>query len=172
MPFQILLGDINKVPTEAIVHPVSGNIKNELEVRIHPLRVNMKNSDYDEVIKVIIGQNSLLPAGQHNFQYVIKAPFPYSDDGYNDPETVLRHCYQSALRIVRDFNLKEVAFPLVGSEERGISKELALQIATDEIRQFLKKYEEASILLVVRDKRSFLPDSRMLVNGKPQVPTV
>ena len=74
----------------------------------------------------------------------------------------LRSCYRNSLRIVTEQAFERVAFPLIGSGERGFPKELALRVATEETAKYLDKHPEVQIILVIHDKNDFQPDAALL----------
>ena len=159
MPFQIISGDIQTSYGEARVEPFPDRT-GASEAQIHPLRGLDQAREYDEIGTVCISEYSLTRAGQGDCRYVIKTPVPDDAASLSDPD-IIRHCYRSALQIVRDFGLKSVAFPLIGVTGNDSSKELALHIAAEEIRSFLNENDDTDILLVIRDKLNFMPDVRV-----------
>ncbi len=159
MPFQIIRGDIKTASGDARVEPFLDRT-GAAEALIHPLKGMDQYHGYDELGTVSITEYSLTRASQKESQYVIRTPVPYEAVSLSEPN-IVRHCYKSALKITRDFGLKSVAFPLIGSADQEGSKELALKIAVEEIRGFLNDNEDTDILLVVRDKLNFLPDTRL-----------
>ena len=72
---------------------------------------------------------------------------------YTEKE-ILRSCYQTALKTAAELNCKSVAIPLLATGNYRFPKDLALQIAIDEISRFLLEHE-VDVLLVVYDKESY-----------------
>ena len=157
MPFRIINSDINSVPSDARVETSSDC----QETRIYPLLNDVHESQYDEIGTIAVDEYSLSRAGNQNCRYVIQTPAPPDKSPMSSPD-IVRHCYRSALQIVRDFGLRKVAFPLIGNETEGWPKNLALQIATEEITSFLDTDEDTDILLVIRDKQDFWPNAEVL----------
>ena len=149
MPFQIISGDIQTSYGEARVEPFPDRT-GAAEAQIHPLKGMDQAREYDEIGTVCISEYSLTRAGQGDCRYVIKTPLPDDAASLRDPD-IIRHCYRSALQIVRDFGLKSVAFPLIGVTGNGRSKELALHIAAEEIRSFLNELTYVIIVLPAAD---------------------
>lgn len=158
MPFQIISGDIKTVSCDARVEPFLSRAGIE-EVKIRPIKGADRYCKFDKLWTLSTNKycSRQEPGG---CKYIIRTSVPREGASLSDPD-VIRHCYRSALEIVQDLGLKSVAFPLIGSADEEGSKELALQIAAEEIRNFLNYNEETSILLVVRDKQNFLPNKRM-----------
>lgn len=156
MPFRIVEGSIKTASSEVRVEPYldrSGAAK----VQFRPLNDIDLYGEYDRLDTVSISEYSLTPARQRDCRYVIRTPVPCGENSLSDPDAV-RYCYKSALQIVHDLGLRSVAFPLIGVADGEKSKELALQIAAEEIRRFLNDNEDTDILLVIHDKKNFLPD--------------
>ena len=156
MPFRIVEGNIKTASSEVRVEPYldrSGAAK----AQFRPLNGIDQYGEYDRLDTVSISEYFLTPARQRDCRYVIRMPVAYGENSLSDPDAV-RYCYKSALQIVHDLGLRSVAFPLIGVADGEKSKELALQIAAEEIRRFLNDNEDTDILLVIHDKLNFLPD--------------
>ena len=140
MPFRIVEGSIKTASSEVRVEPYldrSGAAK----AQFRPLNGIDQYGEYDRLDTVSISEYSLTPARQRDCRYVIRTPVAYAEDSLSDPDAV-RYCYKSALQIVHDLGLRSVAFPLIGVADGENSKELALQIAAEEIRRFLNDNED------------------------------
>lgn len=108
-----------------------------------------------------IAEYELRRANRQNCRYMINAPLSGGVGSYASPDSI-RCCYRRAMRIASDFDLKSIAFPLIGSEAENCPKEVALYIATEEIRSFLRTNEDTDIILVIPDKRDFRPSPSLL----------
>lgn len=101
------------------------------------------------------GGNPFLQAEKNGIKYIIHTiGTHYQEDA---PETVknLRNCYRNALRVAKNFDCKSVAIPLLATGNYGFPKELALQVAQEEIDGFLEQNEDMNVILVVYDKESY-----------------
>ena len=159
MPFQIILDDINRISCDAIVETYLDH-RNETEAKIYPVPNDLFDQ-CDEIETISASEFSLIRAARKNCKYTIHTPIPHNASSIYDPE-ILRYCYKSALQIVQDFGLNKVAFPLIGSDKEEAFKERALQIALEEISRFIKENEDVTILLVIRSKRNFCPNPKLL----------
>lgn len=159
MPFHIVQDEIRRIPCDALVEAVIDHIGTR-EARIYPVPDDFAES-FDEIGTISIDEYSLSCANKRNQRYVIHTPVPHSERFLGDPE-VIRQCYRNALQIVEDFGLKKVAFPLICGMQEECHKEDALQIASDEISQYIKEHEDTTILLVIRNKQDFRPNPRLL----------
>ena len=156
MPFQIIEGNIITASSEVRVEPFR-DLSGTEKVQLYPLNSIDQYGEYDRLDTVSISEYSLTPARQKSCRYVIRTPVAYGEHQLCNPN-VVRYCYKSALQIVHDLGLRSVAFPLIGISDGENSKELALQIAAEEIRLFLNDNEDTDILLVIDDRLNFLPD--------------
>ena len=160
MPFQVVKANIESVPCEARVEAVpdpTGTVK----AQIRPLGERLSADGSDRPDALDVGRISSARAKQRLCQYIITVPAPDGERLSWAPDT-LRACYRSALLLVRDLELTSVAFPLIGSGSERCPKDLARQIASEEIGRFLRLYEDTTVFLAVRDKRDFSPDPRLL----------
>lgn len=159
MPFQIVEGNIKTSSSEVRVEPFR-DLSGTEKAQLYPLNGIVQYGEYDRLDTVSISEYSLSPSRQRDCRYVIRTPVPYETASLREPD-VVRHCYKSALQIVHAHGLRSVAFPLIESGDGESSKELALQIAAEEIRRFLNDNEDRDILLVIDDKLNFLPDRQV-----------
>ena len=158
MPFQIV-DRIPDKPWDAVVCPTTEGSEEGLSAAqiVH----NKDYSEYAHLGTVAFCHYTLALETPRSCRYTIQTPLPQRPEMFSGEE-IIRHCYKSALQIVHDFELEKVAFPLIDARRKECPKELALQIATEEITKFLEDHEDTDILLVVRDKREFCPDSGLL----------
>ena len=87
-------------------------------------------------------------------RHVIHTVGPVWIDGKHGEVDTLASCYLSSLRLADDLHFETIAFPLIAAGAYGFPKELALQIATETIRDFLKD-REMTVYLVVYSKEAF-----------------
>lgn len=78
---------------------------------------------------------------------------PYKD-GTHGEVNILRSCYSTSLKIAAELNCKSVAIPLLASGHYAFPKDIALQVAVEEISRFLLE-NEISVCLVVYDDESY-----------------
>ena len=160
MAFKILRNDITKVRTDAIVNTAN------------PLPAVGRGTD--STIYEAAGREQLLAERQkigaiergqsawtlafnlkkHGIKYIIHTIGVFYRDGNHSEKEILRSCYQTALKTAAELNCKSVAIPLLATGNYRFPKDLALQIAVDEISKFLLEHE-VDVLLVVYDKESY-----------------
>ena len=160
MAFKILRNDITKVRADAIVNtanpmPVIGRGTDstiyEAAGREQLLEERRKIGAIER------GQSAWTPAfnlKKHGVKYIIHTIGVFYQDGNHGEKEILRSCYQTALKTAAELNCKSVAIPLLATGNYRFPKDLALQIAIDEISRFLLEHE-VDVLLVVYDKESY-----------------
>ena len=160
MAFKILRNDITKVCADAIVNtanpmPVIGR---GTDSTIYEAAGRDKLLAARKEIGVIErGQSAWTPAfnlKKHGVKYIIHTIGVFYQDGNHGEKEILRSCYQTTLKAAAELNCKSVAIPLLSSGFYRFPKELALQIAVEEISRFLLEHE-VDVLLVVYDKESY-----------------
>lgn len=160
MSFKILRNDITKVRADAIVNtanpmPVVGR---GTDTAVYEAAGRDKLLAARKEIGVIErGQSAWTPAfnlKKHGVKYIIHTIGVYYRGGLHGEKDILRSCYTTALQTAAELNCKSVAIPLLASGNYGFPKELALQIAVEEISRFLLEHE-IDVFLVVYDKDSY-----------------
>ncbi len=160
MAFKILRNNITKVCADAIVNtanpmPVVGS---GTDTAVYEAAGWDKLLAARKEIGVIErGQSAWTPAfnlKKHGVKYIIHTIGVFYQDGNHGEKEILRSCYQTALKTAAELNCKSVAIPLLASGFYRFPKELALQIAVEEISRFLLEHE-VDVLLVVYDKESY-----------------
>ena len=160
MAFKILRNDITKVHAEAIVNtsnpiPVIGR---GTDSSIYEAAGREQLLEARRKIGVIErGQSIWTPSfnlRKHGVKYIIHTSGVIYRDGNHGEKDILRSCYQTALTIAAELNCKSVAIPLLASGNYRFPKDLALQIAVEEISRFLLEHE-VDVFLVVYDAESY-----------------
>lgn len=165
MPFQIVRDRIDTVWCDAVVDTSAQAALDHYSLLLSTDSFQATDEapeDYDTIGTIGIGEYELRRANGKNCQYIINTLLPEGLGSFTGPE-IIRHCYRRALEIASDFDLKSVAFPLIGSESDDCPKEMALEIASEEIRSFLSSHEDTNIILVIPDKRDFRPSPSLLL---------
>jgi len=143
MPFSIILGDITKMNTDAIVD-ATGDSQHAEKCSA---RIFCKTADL-----FYTKGYGLKP------DYIIHACSPDYDEFDNkESENLLRNIYTNSLFLAKQLKINSIAFPLIVSGKHGYPKDKALKIAVQEITAFLKE-EDMSIYLVLSDKKEYMID--------------
>ena len=160
MPFKIERNDITKIRADAIVNtanpqPVIGRGTDtavyEAAGRDELLESRRKIGEIKR------GESAWTPAfklKKNGVKYIIHTVGIHYEDGAHGEKEILRGCYSSALKLAVELKCKSVAIPLLASGNYGFPKELALQLAVEEISRFLLE-NEITVCLVVYDNEAY-----------------
>ena len=160
MAFKILRNDITKVRADAIVNtanpiPVIGR---GTDSSIYEAAGREQLLEARRKIGVIERGQSIWTTAfnlkKHGVKYIIHTSGVFYRDGNHGEKEILRSCYQTSLNIATELNCKSVAIPLLASGNYRFPKDLALQIAVEEISRFLLEHE-VDVFLVVYDAESY-----------------
>lgn len=165
MPFEIIRNDITRMRVDAIVNTANPRpvIGSGTDAAIHmaagpELLECRKEIGFIDTGKVAITPGFSLPA-----KFVIHTVGPVWYDGGHGEAWLLRQCYDNALQLAVEQGLESIAFPLISTGNYGFPKQLALQVATEAITQFLLDHE-MMVYLVVFSKRSFELSGKLMAN--------
>ena len=160
MPFKIERNDITKIRADAIVNtanpqPVIGRGTDtavyEAAGRDELLESRRKIGEIKR------GESAWTPSfklKKNGVKYIIHTVGIHYEDGAHGEKEILRGCYSSALKLAVELKCKSVAIPLLASGNYGFPKELALQLAVEEISRFLLE-NEITVCLVVYDNEAY-----------------
>ena len=160
MAFKILRNDITKVRADAVVNtanpiPVIGR---GTDSSIYEAAGREQLLEARRKIGVIERGQSIWTSAfnlkKHGVKYIIHTSGVFYRDGNHGEKEILRSCYQTSLNIAAELNCKSVAIPLLASGNYRFPKDLALQIAVEEISRFLLEHE-IDVFLVVYDAESY-----------------
>lgn len=162
MPFSIVLGDITKMNTDAIVNAANtslakgGGVCGAIFAAADDERLadECRAIGYCETGKAVYTKGYNLKA-----KYIIHACGPiYDENDKKGSEDLLRNAYVNSLFLAKQLQVESISFPLISSGIYGYPKNEALKIAVEEIASFIKK-EEMTIYLVLFDKNEYITDS-------------
>lgn len=160
MAFKILRNDITKVRADAIVNtanPLPAVGRGTDSTIYEAAGREQLLAERQKIGAIERGQSAWTPAfnlKKHGVKYIIHTIGVFYRDGNHGEKEILRSCYRTALKTAAELNCKSVAIPLLATGNYRFPKDLALQIAVDEISKFLLEHE-VDVLLVVYDKESY-----------------
>ena len=159
MPLQIVREDITLMAVDAIVNPAD----QEPRVGSGVERAIYEAAGYGQLLeqrrkigRLAPGAVGITEAFGLPAKHIIHvAGIPWMEGTYEELP-MLRSCYENALRCAEEQGCRSLAIPFQAAGYLGYPKELALKIATETIRSFLKdaetrKQEELLVYLVVYD---------------------
>ena len=160
MPFEIIRNDITHMQVDAIVNtanprPVIGSgVDAAIHAKAGPLLLAAR-----KLIGIMnTGEARVTPGFRLPCRHVIHTVGPVWEDGGHGEAWLLRKCYDNSLKAALRYRCKSVAFPLISSGNYGFPKKIALQVAVDSIRDFLKDHEMHIYLVVFSRKFLELSD--------------
>ena len=162
MPFQIILGDITKMKTAAIVNAANTNLARGGGVcgaifaaaDDERLEEECRNIRYCPTGSAVYTKGYGLEA-----EYIIHACGPeYDASDRQKSEELLRGAYYSSLTLAKNLKIGSISFPLISSGIYSYPKSEALRIAVEEITNFVK-HTDMSVYLVLYDKNEYVLDS-------------
>jgi len=163
MPFEIIRNDITNMRVDAIVNtanprPVIGSgVDAAIHVKAGPMLLMAR-----KLIGVMnTGEARITPGFRLPCKHVIHTVGPVWEDGGHGEAYLLRQCYENSLKLALRHRCKSVAFPLISSGNYGFPKKVALDVAVEAIREFLKDHE-MHIYLVVFSKASLELSGRLV----------
>lgn len=100
------------------------------------------------------GDAKITPAFALKQKYIIHTVGPVWKGGFFKEEEKLRSCYKNSLNLAKEYEAESVAFPLISSGAYAFPKKKAINIAKEEITEFLKD-NDMTIYIVIFDNKSF-----------------
>lgn len=155
MPFEIIRNDITHMQVDAIVNTANPRpvIGSGVDAAVHAKAGPMLLAARKLIGVMNTGEARVTPGFRLPCKHVIHTVGPVWEDSGHGEAWLLRQCYDNSLRAALRHRCKSVAFPLISSGNYGFPKKIALQVAVESIREFLKDHE-MHIYLVVFSKKS------------------
>ena len=97
------------------------------------------------------GNSFVTPAFDLKAMYIIHTVSPMYKDGSFGEEEKLRNCYRSSLLMAAEYGCKSISFPVVSTGSFGYPKEEGMNIAVEEINDFLASHDMDVYLVVFDD---------------------
>jgi O-acetyl-ADP-ribose deacetylase (regulator of RNase III) len=155
---EVIQGDITRLKVDAIVNAANrsllggGGVDGAIHRAAGPLlleecrKLNGCNTGEAKMTK---GYN--LPA-----TFVIHTVGPIWQGGNNNEKNLLKQCYQNSLQLANEEELTSIAFPNISTGIYGFPKELAAQIAVEEVKDFhIRKTTIRKVVFVCFDEENF-----------------
>lgn len=155
MPFEIIRNDITNMRVDAMVNTANPRpvIGSGVDAAIHAKAGPMLLAARKLIGIMNTGEARVTPGFKLPCKHVIHTVGPVWEDGGHGEAWLLRQCYDNSLKLALRHRCSSVAFPLISSGNYGFPKKVALDVAVDAIREFLKDHE-MHVYLVVFSKES------------------
>ncbi|NLY43542.1 MAG: O-acetyl-ADP-ribose deacetylase [Clostridiaceae bacterium] len=138
--FEVIMGDITKCNTDAIVNAANNSLLGGggVDGAIHKaagieLLYECKKLNGCETGQAKITKGYKLPA-----KWVIHTVGPIWKDGNHDEDKLLAECYRNSLALAVKNNIRTIAFPSISTGAYRFPVERAARIAVNEIKRFLE----------------------------------
>lgn len=157
MPLKIVRNDITLMQTDAIVNTANSHVAvgSGCDYAVYQAAGYDKLMAYrrDRIGEVPEGEAFITPGFDLAAKYIIHVVSPRYKGGDTAEEEKLRASYRNSLKLVSDYSLKSVSFPLISTGSFGYPKEEGLRIAADEINAYLL-HNDITVYLVIFDEVS------------------
>lgn len=167
MPFQIIRNDIVHMKTDAIVNSANPKpiIGSGTESRIYKKAGPQLIVEREKIGDIQCGNACITSGCGLDAKYIMHVVAPVWVDGHHHEAYLLANCYRKALALAKQYACQSIAFPLLATGNNQYPKSRALQIAIQEIRNFLLE-NEMEIYLVVFDKKAFTLSETLFTSVK------
>lgn len=156
MPLLIVRNDITKMNCDAVVNAANSSLRGGggVDGAIHAAAGDELNKACKKLGGCKTGEAKLTAGFNMPCKYIIHTVGPVWNGGGHGECELLRSCYKNSLRIADEYKCGSIAFPLISTGAYGFPKDMALNIAENEIGKFLENHE-MTVYIVVFDKKSF-----------------
>jgi O-acetyl-ADP-ribose deacetylase len=136
---EVVKGDITTLEADAIVNAANSSLLGGggVDGAIHKAAGPDLLTECKTLKGCEPGQSKITNGYRLKAKHIIHTVGPVWHGGYKDEFRLLASCYRTSLIIARENKIKTLAFPSISTGAYGFPKDLAAQIAINEIRQFL-----------------------------------
>lgn len=142
---EVIMGDITALAVDAIVNAANSGLRGGggVDGAIHR-KGGPRIMDECDAIRnrqggCPTGEAVITTAGMLPAKYVIHTVGPVWQGGRVDEDRLLSNAYTNSLRLAVEHDIRSLAFPNISTGVYGFPKGRAAQIATDTVREFLKR---------------------------------
>ena len=156
VPIEYLLGDITRVPVDAIVNAANaalaggGGVDGAIHRAARPALMRELDEVRQRVGSCPTGSAVVTGAGKLPARYVFHAVGPIYRGGQSGEESLLASCYTTCLDLARERHVQSISFPSISTGVYGYPAEAAARVAIDAIREWLRNAENTQPELALR----------------------
>lgn len=164
---ELMQGDITKLKVDAIVNAANrsllggGGVDGAIHRAAGPLLIEecrKLNGCNTGEAKMTKGHN--LPAS-----CIIHTVGPVWHGGVNNEENLLKNCYKNSLMLASEHNLASIAFPNISTGIYGFPKDLAANIAVNEVKTFLNQPSSITkVIFVCFERENYILYQKLIGN--------
>ena len=170
MTIHVLREDITNIICDVIVNPTNTFLKAEgsLDKKIHMLAGIELDKKCKEIGYCKIGDAVITDGYNMKCKYIFHTVGPKWIDGKHNEEKDLRACYKKCLSLAVKQKCNSIAFPIISSGTLGYPKDIAFNIAVEEIQNFLLN-NELEVFITVFDKKTTLISKQLFTDVKEYI---
>ncbi|UCA58384.1 O-acetyl-ADP-ribose deacetylase [Chryseobacterium rhizoplanae] len=142
MKIEVIKGDITKIQADAIVNAANSSLLGGggVDGAIHraggPQILEERRVIRNRQGKCNTGEAVVTTAGNLPSKYVIHTVGPVWNNDKEKSTELLSNCYKNSLKLAENLDIRIIAFPNISTGIYRFPKELAGEIAVNEIRRF------------------------------------
>ncbi|MGK7946986.1 MAG: macro domain-containing protein [Microcystaceae cyanobacterium] len=140
---QLIQGDLIQQPVEAIVNATNRNLSGKGGVASAVRKAAGKQLEKHclKLIPLNVGEAKITPAYDLPVSWIIHThgPLWIKNISGQKEENLLRSCYRQSLALVKQYQIKTVAFPCIATGVHGFPITKSCPIAVREVISFLKQ---------------------------------
>lgn len=148
---QVLLGDITKMKTDAIVNAANTSLLGGggVDGAIHRAAGPGLLAECRTLNGCPTGEAKITQGYNLQAKYVIHTVGPVWHGGHRQESELLASCYHNVLKLAAQYHLKSLAFPAISTGVYGYPPDQAAEIAVREVKGFLKNNDGIELIVFV-----------------------
>ncbi|WP_025725546.1 macro domain-containing protein [Acholeplasma granularum] len=156
MAVKYILNNITKLKVDAIVNTTNASLNGSggVDYAIHKAAGELLYQLTSNLEKLETSKALITPAFNLPCKYIIHTVGPiYIDGKYNEVQ-LLYQTYQNVLKLALENDVKTIAFPLISAGSHRFPKQLAIEVATVAINEFLETHD-MKVYMVLFNKDTY-----------------
>jgi len=167
---RLLVGDITRVPADAIVNAANaalaggGGVDGAIHRAGGPVIMEELDQIRTRIGRCATGDAVATTAGALPAKWVFHAVGPVYRDGRHGEAALLASCYTTCLKMAEERDVQTISFPSISTGAYGYPMEEAASIALDTVARYLERPEARvrEVIFVLFDRRAYDAHARLL----------
>ncbi|GAB5417553.1 MAG: O-acetyl-ADP-ribose deacetylase [Crocinitomicaceae bacterium] len=161
MKVRVIFGDITTVSTDAIVNAANssllggGGVDGAIHRKGGPIILEDCRKIRQAQGKCKTGEAVITRGGKLPAKYVIHTVGPVYNEGGEAKELLLANCYKNSIQLLKENELKTIAFPNISTGIYRFPKQRAAEIAVATIDNLTEDMQPDEVLFVCYDEENF-----------------